>query len=311
MNFFSWLLLISILISGQIVQAVTCNQYVVQVDNALYAKDLPKLAELLRILKRLPDCSDDYLNLIKRNMSSLAADKANYLVRQGRLKEAETWLQYKYVQVNMWMTQTVRGNIAAKNQQWKNATRFYNQSLDLMADSKATPQSPSRAEIEKVFKLASETLLLAGTLTTTVRSSGQPSGVMRDSIRGIEIRKHPIPVQFVFGKTTVTKEAEDSVDILVKYLKFKKPDKIVLVGHTDHIGSEKYNCWLSIRRAKTLKSYLVNAGIRTNITTIGKGEYEPFELSELNHYTRKQINQINRRVEFAIDDSVLYSEKCK
>jgi hypothetical protein len=47
-----------------------------------------------------------------------------------------------------------------------------------MADPKATPQRPSRAEIDKVFKLASENLSLAGTMTT-VRSSGQPSGTMR------------------------------------------------------------------------------------------------------------------------------------
>jgi len=97
-------------------------------------------------------------------MSNLAAARADEMVRRGRLKKAETWLQYKYAQVNVWMTQTVRGDIAAKNQQWIEAAMFYNQSLDLMADPKATPQEYSRAEIDKVFKLASEALLLAGTM---------------------------------------------------------------------------------------------------------------------------------------------------
>jgi hypothetical protein len=65
-----------------------------------------------------------------------------------------------------WGLQHPAKDIAAKNQQWIEAAMFYNQSLDLMADPKATPQRPSRAEIDKVFKLASESLLLAGTMTT-------------------------------------------------------------------------------------------------------------------------------------------------
>ena len=136
-----------------------------------------------------------------------------------------------------------------------------------MADPKATPQRPSRAEIDKVFKLASESLLLAGTMATA-RSSGQPSGTMRSKIRGVEIKEHPIPVQFVFGKATFTEKAKGNVDTLVKHLQHEEPDQIILVGHTDDVGKKSHNCRLSIRRAKALKNYLVNAGVRANITTI-------------------------------------------
>jgi len=305
----SWYQLVGVLILGlamaQAVQAATCNQYKAQVNQVLYAKNLSKLSELLGTLKRLPDCTDAYLDGIKREMSNLAAVRADKMVRQGRLQRAKTWLQYKYAPVNVWMTQTVRGDIAAKKQQWIEAAMFYNQSLDLMADPKATPQEPSRAEIDKVFKLASESLLLAGTMTT-VRSSGQPSGTMRSKICGVKIMAHPIPAQFVFGKATFAEEAKGNVDTLVKHLRHEEPDQVILVGHTDHIGTEENNCKLSVRRAQALKKHLVKAGIRANITTIGKGEYQPVRPYDPSRYSRKQINQINRRVEFAIDSDVSY-----
>jgi len=83
-----------------------------------------------------------------------------------------------------------------------------------------------------------------------------------------------------------------------------------LMALTYHIGTEKNNCKLSIRRAQALKKHLVKAGIRANITTIGKGEYEPVRPYDPSRYTRKQINQINRRVEFAVDSDVSYSGEC-
>jgi len=136
----SWYQLVGVLILGlamaQAVQAATCNQYKAQVNQALYAKNLSKLSELLGTLKRLPDCSDAYLDGIKREMSNIAAARADDMVRRGQLQKAKTWLQYKYAPVNVWMTQTVRGDIAANKQQWQEAAMFYNQSLDLMADPK-------------------------------------------------------------------------------------------------------------------------------------------------------------------------------
>jgi len=41
-----------------------------------------------------------------------------------------------------------------------------------------------------------------------------------------------------------------------------------------------------------------------------KGEHEPFEVYDRSRYSRKQMNQINRRVEFAVDSDVSYSGKC-
>jgi outer membrane protein OmpA-like peptidoglycan-associated protein len=286
---------------------VGCDNYKTQVNQAKQAKNLDKLADLLATLKRQSDCSADYLDEVKRNMSEMAAAKATSLVQRGQLKEAEKWLNYKYVPVNLWSTQAVRGEIAAKRKRWNEAAVFYNQALDLIADKNATRQKPSETEIKRVYQLAAETQLLAG--NPSMRNDGQPSGIMREDL-GIEIKARPIPVQFVFGKTILTEKGQDSAKQLVRYLSRKTPNQITLIGHTDHVGSDPLNCDLSKGRASAVKNYLVAAGIRANIMTLGKGEREPLELYDPTMYTQEEIDQINRRVEFAVDSDVSSTNAC-
>ena len=51
---------------------------------------------------------------------------------------------------------------------------------------------------------------------------------------------------------------------------------ILVVGHTDRIGSDSYNQKLSERRAAAVKTYLVSKGIEANrVYTEGKGEKQP------------------------------------
>jgi outer membrane protein OmpA-like peptidoglycan-associated protein len=303
---------LSVLLIGLSVQsasAMTCHSYDWQVNQAWFAEDIVQLERLLTTLKRLPDCSDSYLERLKRRLSSIAAANAKYWVEQGQLSKAEQWLNYRYAPINLWSTQAVRGDIAAKRKQWKEATFFYNQALDLIADSGATPQRPPRADIERVYRLAVETQLLAGTLTT-VRSTGQAAGTLRDDL-GLVITERPIPMQFVFDSIDLTENGQDSADQLVKYLLREKPARIILIGHTDEWGSDRYNCSLSKARAETIKNHLVAAGIaKQRITTIGNGERKPLELYDPTNYSPAEIDQLNRRVEFAIDTDVSYDKAC-
>jgi OOP family OmpA-OmpF porin len=55
-----------------------------------------------------------------------------------------------------------------------------------------------------------------------------------------------------------------------------KLEVILVVGHTDRIGSAAYNLKLSDRRAAAVKSYLVSKGIEANrVYTEGKGLTQP------------------------------------
>lgn len=74
---------------------------------------------------------------------------------------------------------------------------------------------------------------------------------------------------------------------------------ITISGHTDRIGSEKYNQTLSEKRAAAAKEYLVGKGIAADrLTTEGKGESQP--IVQCNDKKRSDLIKClepNRRVE--------------
>ncbi|MBP7580776.1 MAG: OmpA family protein [Vogesella sp.] len=66
------------------------------------------------------------------------------------------------------------------------------------------------------------------------------------------------------------------LEALVSSLKADKLLKSVAVeGHTDYLGSDKYNQALSQKRANAVKDYFVAAGVPADkVTAVGKGESE-------------------------------------
>jgi OOP family OmpA-OmpF porin len=81
---------------------------------------------------------------------------------------------------------------------------------------------------------------------------------------------------FDFDKATLRPEGKAKLDELVSKAGAIKLEVILVVGHTDRIGSDAYNQKLSERRAAAVKSYLVGKGIEANrVYTEGKGEKQP------------------------------------
>lgn len=82
---------------------------------------------------------------------------------------------------------------------------------------------------------------------------------------------------FDFDKADVKPEGKKSLDKLATDLQSVNYDAISVTGHTDRIGSDEYNMKLSVRRAESVKKYLVDAhGIApTKIFTTGKGKTDP------------------------------------
>lgn len=77
----------------------------------------------------------------------------------------------------------------------------------------------------------------------------------------------------------------------------KYPDtNILVVGHTDSVGTDAYNMSLSERRAASAVNYLVSQGVdRARIQPAGRGESEPIASN-----ATSEGRQQNRRVEVAI-----------
>jgi OOP family OmpA-OmpF porin len=81
---------------------------------------------------------------------------------------------------------------------------------------------------------------------------------------------------FDFDKAVLRPEGKAKLDELVAKAGAIKLEVILVVGHTDRIGSLKHNQGLSERRAAAVKTYLVSKGIEANrVYTEGKGPSQP------------------------------------
>lgn len=103
-------------------------------------------------------------------------------------------------------------------------------------------------------------------------------------------------ILFGFDSTIVRSAGRDNLRNLADNLD-KYPDTdLLIVGHTDSIGSASYNQDLSLRRAQAAAALLVADGVaRSRIRTDGKGLSEPVASNET-----AEGRQQNRRVEVAI-----------
>lgn len=99
-----------------------------------------------------------------------------------------------------------------------------------------------------------------------------PVGAIVDN-RGCWIIKG---VQFDYKKWNVKQQFHSNLDNIENILKKNSGLKIRIEGHTDDIGSMKYNIDLSGKRAKAIKDYLAGKGIDpSRITTTGFGYTQP------------------------------------
>jgi len=100
----------------------------------------------------------------------------------------------------------------------------------------------------------------------------------------------------VFDKSALTPAGKARLDDLVSKIRDMTLEVIIAVGHTDSIGNADYNQRLSVRRAESVKSYLVSQGIEANrVYTEGKGEKQPVASNQTRDGRAK-----NRRVEIEV-----------
>ncbi|MBI1992819.1 MAG: OmpA family protein [Deltaproteobacteria bacterium] len=103
-------------------------------------------------------------------------------------------------------------------------------------------------------------------------------------------------VLFDFDKTAIKPDGAKILDRLVAFLKESPDKKVELEGHTDSVGTDKYNQGLSERRAASVRTYLVKQGVATGrIATRGFGEAKPIADNKTRDGRAK-----NRRVEVKV-----------
>lgn len=113
---------------------------------------------------------------------------------------------------------------------------------------------------------------------------------------------------FGFDKAVVKVTSKHTLDNVAEKINANPDVDVVLVtGHTDQLGSDKYNQKLSERRANAVKDYLVAKGVDPKrLQAIGKGETEPVVSCDGVKGRKKLIEclQPNRRVEISAEKQV-------
>ena len=105
-------------------------------------------------------------------------------------------------------------------------------------------------------------------------------------------------IQFDFDKAELRPQHRELLSRIAGVLLTAKGYSIYVYGHTDDVGAESYNLNLSERRARSVRDYLVNAGVSQDIiSTRGYGKSSPRVVG-----TTDEARAKNRRVEVGIID---------
>ncbi len=117
---------------------------------------------------------------------------------------------------------------------------------------------------------------------------------------------------FDFDKAELRPEGRAALDEVAAKIKDVSIEAIIAVGHTDRIGTDRYNQGLSQRRANAVGSYLMSKGVDSNrIRAEGKGESQPVTTNCKGMTNLKLIAclQPDRRVEVEIIGTKLVMSK--
>lgn len=136
----------------------------------------------------------------------------------------------------------------------------------------------------------------------------------------------PVKMDNIFyesGKWTLSPQSEEGLNALIKILNDNPNIAMEISAHTDMVGSDNSNIDLSQKRAQSVVTYLINAGIDpARLTPVGYGETSPVEVSDdlasrydflkagdiltpeyietLSPADQEICNSINRRTEFKV-----------
>ncbi|MDY6944473.1 MAG: OmpA family protein [Pseudomonadota bacterium] len=104
-------------------------------------------------------------------------------------------------------------------------------------------------------------------------------------------------LHFCFNEDGLRGAVRNEVSQLARQLRRERPARIVLIGHSDSLGTCSYNDSLALRRARAVQRTLVSAGLgRTRIDVVSVGERRPMSFS-----AAEDAQQMNRRVEILVE----------
>jgi OOP family OmpA-OmpF porin len=173
---------------------------------------------------------------------------------------------------------------------WKNGTREY-----CWRDNFWTPAT-AMPECDGAIQPPAPPMAPPPTPTPATPPAAAAAPVVVAPVPSSEKVTYAADAFFDFDKSTLKPAAKEKLDDLVSKTKEINLEVIIAVGHTDSVGTDAYNQKLSVRRAESIKTYLVGKGMEANrVYTEGKGEKQPVADNKTAEGRAK-----NRRVEIEV-----------
>ncbi|MBU2996460.1 OmpA family protein [Cellulophaga baltica] len=109
------------------------------------------------------------------------------------------------------------------------------------------------------------------------------------------------PIYFSLNSSYLNRESYPELDKVVAYMKENPNTRVEVGSHSDSRDSDRYNIWLSDRRAKSTVKYIVSMGIDTDrITGKGYGESQLVNKCSNDVECSEEEHALNRRSEFIV-----------
>ncbi|WP_436515552.1 OmpA family protein [Ekhidna sp. To15] len=104
-------------------------------------------------------------------------------------------------------------------------------------------------------------------------------------------------IYFDFGDTQVSGDSEPILRaILAKMIEYPQM-RIEIAGHTDSVGDEKTNQWVSQKRADAVRNWLITNGVsKDRMIAKGYGENQPLATND----NEREGRELNRRIEIIV-----------
>ena len=294
-------LVVSVLVVAGGVEPVRADCVVVAegLRAALAERDLDAARRHHDAVWREPSCDDRFRDRAARAVSLLHARVAQErMVAGATLTSQRALLERGLGVARTWPLLALLGDVAHDAKDYDRASVLYQEALTVIDDTVKTPKPPSAPEIERIFRRAGASRLLATEYRSAPKTrSGAPGGLASARIRGFVVERVPVPITFHTDSAEFTGQGQRASADLAEHLKVQKPDRITIAGHTDPRGAEAHNLELSRRRAEAVARYLRAQGFEGQVEVVAKGEGERFAVDEPSAYTREQRWQMDRRGE--------------
>jgi outer membrane protein OmpA-like peptidoglycan-associated protein len=315
--------------------AQTCQTYYDQASSAVSQTppDLPALQQLRDQVNNSSVCADVEKTCFAYFVANAHAARASAIEEaHGPLDEGASVAQAGFNIAQTWRSSWTLAHFSERRKDYDRASLLYQGAISQLADTQARIEAherqnesftcpgekenlPTPAAADELTRLAIQMSALSQSFVRlpAARCGGDFGGVFIGKLGCNEINRFTIPIEFQYDSTLFTKKGTDAAKFLAEFIitSAKQRNRVVLTGHSDQKGSERYNCDLTKRRLDAVVKFLRRNGVgaEVQVDTVPQGLGEPFPIVEGSELSADEIDRINRRVELR-DDADKIVRKC-